>query len=144
MGERRATFQKTEMDKEGVIHPCYSITLTKTQIVLTLIISFLTVIGFIFGSVGWLEGTISDVAIQTFEKSLDEYHSEMVPRMTERVAEQIDSKIVAHQISAEAPFDLRLDHLNQRVTALETQNVTLIEQVRHNRDLLEEILRAVR
>jgi hypothetical protein len=68
----------------------------------------------------------------------------MRPRLYERIESLIDTKITAHQIVAEAPFEARLDVMAARLTKLETHIEILVAQGKHQQEVNEELLRAAR
>lgn len=144
MPEKRAMFQKTEISEDGNVYPCYSVSLSRLQVIVTVLVGVITITASLVSGVTWLEKVVAKVSKETYSQSLREYHTEMRPKLMQLVDDKISASIASHELQFEANTGARIDQLSDRVTALETQNVTLIEQGRHNRDLLEEILRRLR
>ena len=54
--ERRATFQKVAMDEDGTVHPCFSVNLTKVQMVISILVGLFALLTSMVGAVALERG----------------------------------------------------------------------------------------
>jgi hypothetical protein len=141
--ERRATFQKTEMSENGTIHPIFSVNLTRSQAVASALASIVVIIGGVFGGMAWARSSIVETVSGDFQKAMDTYYAKIVPERNQFYKTLLEGELVKFELETSKPIEVRLDGLNTRVTALETQGVSVGKSLdRHERYLLE-LLRRV-
>jgi len=138
--ERRATFQKTEMQDNGTIIPCFSINLTKLQLVFSILASASVIVGGFVGAVTWAKVSIAHTAQETFDASARAFYLSVLPERDRAMAEYVTRAITVHTRETEIPLDARLD----KMTTIQTQNATNIEtlltQNGHFQRMLDELL----
>ena len=139
--ERRATFQKTEIEENGTVHPCFSVTFTRLQGAVSILVGLTVLVASIVGAAAWTKASIVEVAEETFKKSLEGYHTIMRPRLEEKIARAIDTKLIVHESISSKPIEERLDSLDSRVTTLESQGKNVVKILDRHEILLHEILR---
>ena len=139
--ERRATFQKTEMEENGTVHPAFSINFTKIQGVVSVAVGVTILLGSMVGAAAWTRSSIVEVAEETFKQSLEGYHTIMRPKLEQKIDKTIDQKLVSHEATSSKPIEMRLDSLDSRVTTLEVQGINVVKILDRHELLLLEILR---
>jgi len=125
------------MEENGTIHHSFCITLSRLQAWASAVIAVGTIIGMLVAVVMWSENSIANVAAEVFKTELQGYHETMRPQLWERVDEAIDSKIAAHKIAAEQPFEIRLDGIEGRLTVLESTTSTELAATRRDINRVE-------
>lgn len=141
--ERRATFQKTEMEENGTVHPMFSVNLTRTQVISSVLASLVVVIGGVFGGIAWARSSIVGSVSQDFQNAMDAYYEKIVPERNEYYKTLLDSELLRFELQTSKPIEMRLDGLNTRVTALETQGISVGKSLDRHEEYLLELLRRV-
>jgi hypothetical protein len=128
------------MQDYGTIIPCFSINLTKLQLVFSILASASVVIGGFVGAVTWARVSIARTAQETFDVSARAFYLSVLPERDKAMHEYVSSVLVAHTRETEIPLDARLDNM----TLIQTKNATNIEillnQNDHFRGMLDELL----
>lgn len=141
--DRRATFQKTDMEENGTIHPIFSVNLTRAQAVFSIFASMAILLGGIFSGMAWARSSIVESASKDFQNAMDTYYERIIPERNQYYKTLVDGELLRFELETSKPIEIRLDDLSTRVTALETQGVSVGKSLdRHERYLLE-ILRRV-
>ena len=142
--ERRAVLQKTDMTEGGKVHPCFSINLSKIQLIVAIMVGAVTLIGSIFMAGQYAKAEMSDAADDVFNKALKDFHAVARPAIEKEIREAIDAAIVNHTLAVERPLEKRLDAMDSRLTTLETHAEQGLKNDEHHQELLEEMLRLQR
>lgn len=142
--ERRATFQKTEMAENGTVHPCFSINLSRAQIVVSIAVSLATLFGSIVGGIAWAERSMQRIALEGFSEAANAYYKSVIPERNAHYERIVALRIAEHRKDAEAPFEERMDNLASRLSAMEAHIGILVRQGEHQQEVNEELLRAAR
>ena len=139
--ERRATFQKTEIEEDGTVHPRFSVTFTRIQGVVSILVGFTILVGSMVGAAAWTKASIVDSVSEDFQNAMDSYYKEIIPERNEYYRKFLDSELMKFEIATSKPIEARLDILDSRVTTLEAQGINVVKILDRHELLLLEILR---
>ena len=140
MEERRATFQKTDISEGGTPHPCFSINLSKVQVLLTSLVAIATLLTFIIGGVHWARVAVDKAAMSGFEDAARRFYESIIEERNSYYVGLVDSKIQTHRLATEAKIDARLDGMNAVIIVNGANVSTLVRQNEHLQKTVEEIL----
>lgn len=141
--ERRATFQKTEMEENGTVHPIFSVNLTRSQAIASALASLVVIIGGVFGGMAWARSSIVDSVSGDFQSAMDAYYESVIPERNAYYRQLLDGELMRFELETSKPIEVRLDGLNTRVTALETQGISVGKSLDRHEQYLLELLRRV-
>lgn len=139
--ERRATFQRTSMDDNGSITAFYSINLSRMQMIVTILVGFVTLIGSFVIAARWARGSILEAVEQNFHTAADEYYAQVIPERNQYYRDLLQAELLKFKVENAQPVEARLTNCFERVTVLETQNSNIVKRLDRHEELLLEILR---
>lgn len=137
---RRATFQKTNIDDDGTIHPCFSINLSRLQVFMSLAVAVVTILTAVIGGVHWARAAVKDAADESFNQKADAFYRGVVPERNEITRTMIEAAIHAHQLEVTPGFELRLDGIQSEIVSNNAKIDNLIQEMRDHRQVLDELL----
>ena len=140
MEERRATFQKTDISEGGTPHPCFSINLSKVQVLLTSFVAVATLLTFMIGGVHWARVAVDEAAMDGFEDAANKFYKSIIEERNQYYIRVVDSKIQIHRLETEEKIDMWLDSMNETIVVNGANVETLVKQNEHLRKTVEEIL----
>ena len=138
--ERRATFQKTEIEQDGRVCPVYSMNLSRAQAVVSILTGMAVFLTSIFAGMAWARTSIVEVASADFQKAMDAYYERIIPERNVYYQQLLDQELMKFEIETSKPIEVRLDTLDGRVTVLETQGGNVVKTLDRHEVLLLRIL----
>jgi len=130
--ERRATVTQSRLSGK-IPRQTFSVTLSKIQVVMALVVQAVTILTAALGLAWWL-GRI--MVHQEFDKAIGEFHTVARPGI-ERI---IDEKILAHDVKVAETYEaVRVDMI-ERLRALEVQAETTDRRLIRIEDKLDRLL----
>lgn len=123
------------------MHPIFSLNLSKMQIVVSILVGIVVLLGAGFGTSSWVKASISKIAAENFKTAADAYYEEVIPERNEYYNQLLRTRLMAFEREISKPIETRLGSLDGRVTVLETQGSNVVKTLDRHETLLLEILR---